>query len=72
MGISLQHRVPLLKTAREAAPRRAGSRNGAGAWRLRDEGRLKLWSVGPDGADDGGIGERRADKGKDIMIEPER
>src|SRR5262249_23615525 len=33
---------------------------------------LKLWSVGADGIDDGGSGEWRPSKGKDIILEIER
>jgi hypothetical protein len=33
---------------------------------------LKLWSVGPDGVDDGGLGGWDSTKGRDIVIEVER
>jgi hypothetical protein len=34
--------------------------------------RLKIWSVGPDGVDDGGSGEWKRKAGKDIVLEVER
>lgn len=34
--------------------------------------RLKLWSVGGDGIDNGGDGEWRGWRGKDIVLEVER
>ena len=38
----------------------------------RDGDRLKLWSVGPDGVDDGGSGEWKRKAGKDIVLEVSR
>lgn len=35
-------------------------------------GRLKIWSRGPDGVDDGGSGEWNPRKGRDIVLEVER
>lgn len=34
--------------------------------------RLKVWSVGPDGVDDGGVGDWRRSMGKDIVLEVNR
>jgi len=36
------------------------------------EGRLKIWSVGPDGVDDGGSGDWRRKMGKDMVFEVAR
>jgi hypothetical protein len=38
----------------------------------KGESRLKIWSVGSDGVDDGGVGEWTPGKGKDIVLEVER
>jgi hypothetical protein len=45
---------------------------GAKLLRAEKGGSLKLWSVGPDGVDDGGLGEWQPQKGKDIVLEVER
>ena len=45
---------------------------GAGLPQVDKDGRLKVWSVGRDGADDGGSGEWRPRAGKDIVLEVSR
>jgi hypothetical protein len=45
---------------------------GAGLTHVVKDGRLKVWSVGRDGVDDGGSGEWRARAGKDIVLEVSR